>query len=251
MSFADWAINGTLSGVVVEPPTYPIEVTYPAVGLFNPDDWRDGSGNLVDFAVDETQCLVLAGDGPSALRWGAAVNTAPAYQGTRGRLLAAVRMNTLYNGPANMGIAVLLSQEDLTPGNGAQGYVLSIDTLFFDPRVRLMQMTDGVGGPPDSSFGTSYTLLADSDDNAFLLGEVVGIELRWESDPAVLKGVRLQAYYELVDMPRTLLWDIVYTGADAYKPTESVGCAIVCGLGSNNVITYCDNITVYNDDAET
>lgn len=260
---------GDCTPIVIDPidPAPPIEwqpntITYPAANLYDPTVvvHKDGMGNaepnvLYDPGVNRGRCLVLASDSrPNIVTAAIASNAGDPYKTLHGRLRVTTRVRSEYSFPAHWGICALQSSNSLIPGGGAQAYAVICDTVLGLNRVRLVQMTDGISGSVGSAQGSSYILLAETDDDAFPTGTftpggpadgIVTLMLEWDSDPARLKGTRVQAWYTQGAFdPGIQLADIVFTGAQALKPAsvdDVAGAGVFMSMATNPIITYFDN----------
>lgn len=220
-------------------------VTWPGMGVFTPDNYHFMTGTQCDRGIDTTPCIVTSGHDaypyPGA---GAAVWSDGLSPQVLGMVEADVRLGgslTLELG--HCGIGCLFSQTDLTPGSGAQGYLLVMDKATPGPRVLLLHMTNGVSGSPGAATTPedphTYVVLAATDINAFTGGLAYRLKLEWYVDAVQLKGVFLRASFA-----GAVLWQIVYTGAAAYIPgvaaTSKYG---VVGMQKTNpTIMYFDNV---------
>lgn len=227
----------------------PDEITYPSIGGYNPSVVVDSmTGEDYDPGINDTQQLVMAStSGGGLLRTGVAINTATAYKQLHARIIGEVLINATYNGPGHAGIFGLASDPDLAEGGGGKGFALVLDTLFFNNRIRLYQINDGLSGGNGGAYPSSYTLLAETAINHFTDGQAVLLELEWESDPINLRGTRLQAWYAQGGGDLTKLWDIVYAGADAYVPddvSDIAGAGVCLSMLTNQMIAYYDNVAI-------
>jgi hypothetical protein len=251
MPVADWTFyNSGMSGAQIEVPAPTI--TYPALGVFDPFDFTDAiSGRPRDFAINNSKALVMAQEaGVGTLLAGYAALTDNQPHGfTQGRAVNNVRMHPIYNFPMHLGICVLQSQEDMSPEAGGKGYALIADTILSQNRFKLVQLNDGVSGSPGGALGTSYTLLDQTDDGAFSPGEIITMDLRFFSDPDVLKGVWLQAWVSRTSATMPVkLFEIVHAGGIAHVPETSEGEGVLMFSSTNTTIGYFDNLKLYGPD---
>lgn len=246
MPLADWTIfSGAFGGVsiaVSSPPWSATSVTYPANGIFNPADVVDINDSSIhnDIAIDDSKCLVMAGAGVGTIR---GAHTTRVSSAVRGQITFSARIRFAYDGPGHAGICVLQDQQNMLPGAGI-AYALILDTIFFNNRLRLVQLTNGISGSPGGSLGSTYILLAETNTTFFASGSVQVLRLAWESDPVRLKGTRLRVWHGLSLASLVQLWDIVYTGAAAHVPTTSAGVGCIAHVATNNFISYFDIITM-------
>ena len=246
MPLADWTLlNDGFTGTAIavgSPPWSSPNVAYPANGIFNPFDVTDiDTGSPFDIAVDSSKCLVMASLGAGTIR---GAHTTRPSTAVRGQIDCYARIRSGQNGPGHMGVCVLQNQQSMLPGLGGIAYALILDTIFFDNRLRLVQLTNGISGSPGGSLGATYTLLAETAPGFFGLSTNQVLRLAWESDPVRRKGTRLRVWHGLSEAALIQLWDIVYTGATAHVPTTSSGVGCIAHVATNSFISYFDIITV-------
>lgn len=246
MPLANWTLlNDGFTGTsiaVASPPWSSNGVIYPANGIFNPADVvHQDTGAPFDAAIDSSKCLVMASLGAGTLRGAHATRSSTAV---RGQITCSVRIRAAFDGPGQAGICVLQNQQSMLPGLGGIAYALILDTIFFNNRLRLVQLTNGISGSPGGALGTSYILLAETANAFFSSGVIQVLRLAWESDPVRLKGTRLRAWHGLSLASLVQLWDIVYTGTTAHVPTTSAGVGCIGEVVTNTFISYFDILTM-------
>lgn len=232
-ALTNWLMNGYLTTVAGNP------VTYPGLANFSPIAGDD--------LINASACTVMAGQSatPNA-GIGAAVWSDGLPPQTFGKVTANVKIHGTFTTPAHVGICVLLSSTALAPGAGAQGYALVLDTLSNLNRIRLLQLTDGGSHPVNGGASPiTYTLLAETEDNAFTAGQSVALQLEWYVDAVHLQGVFLRATAN-----GAFLWQIVYTGPAAYLPANAATSRYgLLGYQSTNpIVLYVDDVVMQEGD---
>lgn len=142
------------------------------------------------------------------------------------------------------GICVLMSDDNLTPGAGAQGYGFCIDHVDDHYMLRLVQFTDGLDRSPhpNDHSASTYNVLSEIVNAPFSPGFGVTLRLEWYSDPIQLKGVFLRAVVEDTDYTFA---EIVYTGAASYKPTDSGTInGVFMGYFPGDTVAYFKDLSV-------
>jgi hypothetical protein len=246
MPYAYFPSDGLTGQEVDDEDCNPASFTYPAIGVFTPTSRVDTVTNLpCDLGINSSPCLVMSNINVNNITtYGVATNEATPYKSLHGRLSASVKVNPIDSTPTHYGLCVLQSTRALTLGSGAQAYALTCDTIVFQNRIRLLKMNNGISGSPGGALESTYTLLTETANAAFSAGDIVILTLEWESDPAILKGTRLQAWYT-IGGNTTKLADLVHTGAGAYAPASpTAGAGVFMQMGSNPIITYFDAISI-------
>ncbi len=222
-----------------------VVVTWPGVGTFNPALFTFLTGAQADPGVNGSSCIVVSGHdaypypGAGAAVWADGVSPqALGYVAADVRLAGSLTLEF-----GHCGVGCLFSQNDLTPGNGAKGYLLVMDNFTPGRRVLLLQMTNGVSGSPGAATTTedphTYVVLAATAIDFFTIGVAYQMKLEWYVDAVNLKGVFLRARFA-----GSILWTIVYTGAGAYIPAVAAHAKYgVVGMQKTNpTIMYFDHV---------
>lgn len=241
------------------PPWTPGSITWGPVTIHDPTTVVDTFGNHYDTGVNDTRCLVLTfganlrgtTPGGASIPCGVScINNDAAWRTLHGRITSNFKIRDgTYNGAGHSGIICLASSTNIDEGSGAQAYALIYENILFSARFRLIHLTDGFSGSIGSSYGSTYTLLAQSGWNVASVGTVYTMALEWEVDQVYLYGTRLHAYISNSDTlsePYLYEWHIVYTGASAWIPTSAVsgGAGAFCIGATGSLKTYFDNTSI-------
>ncbi len=252
----------SITQTISAPPWSETSITWGPITIHDPQDVVDSFGNPYDTGVNNTDCLVLtfganlrgATSGGAAIPCGTScINNDPAWRTLHGRITSIICQRQLtgqsYDGPGHAGIICLASQTNIDEGGGAKGYALIYDNISFSARFRLIQLNNGFSGSLGGSYGSSYTLLAQSGWNLFSVDASFTLALEWEVDQTYLYGTRLHAYITLgsvLSEPYLEEWHILHTGADAWVPTTQVGggAGHFCVGSTTPIKVYFDNTSI-------
>jgi hypothetical protein len=191
------------------------------------------------------KALVFSGDQGHGMDAGGITASANALRTDLPHGLLHGKLRTLINpvlsGPANHGLLCLQSALNMQGGQSAQGYALMLDSLFFDNKVVLARMNDGIAPSIGGALGSTYTLLGQSSRGVWEENHVYSLEIEWHVE-TLLGGVHLIGRFGTQADFSDLAVIAESVDATSHASLTSVGEGVYANLSTNALIVAFTNI---------
>lgn len=223
MSFSDWTVfNNGMNGTGGQP-SAGVSTTY----------------------FGGSSALVFSGAGGHGLDDGGLQASASAVPNTLTTGITSGKIRTLItpvlSGPANHGLICMQSSLDMQAGHGYKGYAVMLDSVFFDEKVVLVRMNDGISPSLGGALGSNYSLLGQTANDVWIQNNVYGLEIEWHVDTA-LGGIHVIGRFGSATDFSDLTTFAECLDTTSHAQLTTVGEGPYAALSTNGLIVAFDNV---------